>query len=123
MDPLTVVMSALQLADNDMVKDAYAGLKALIVRKFGATNTSVDPIDNYAADPDGYHVLAQRALTAAGAPDDPEIRAAAEQVLQQAEAVSPGTTIRIGKVVADRNSQVNIAGGSQTVTNTNTRPG
>jgi hypothetical protein len=59
-------MSALQLADNDIVKDAYAGFKALIVRKFGATNTPLEPINKYASDPDGYHVLAQRALTAAG---------------------------------------------------------
>ena len=124
MDPLTVVMSALQLADNEIVKDAYTGLKALIVRKFGAQEPGLEKaIDRYPTNPDGYHATVKDALSDSGAAADAEVHAAAEALLKQADAAQPGTSARVGSVVAKGNAQVNIAGGNQTVTNTNTRPG
>jgi hypothetical protein len=125
MDPLTVVMSALQLADNEIVKDAYASLKALIVRKFGAQEAGLEKaIDRYPTNPDGYHATVKDALSDSGAAADAEVLAAAEALLKQADVARPGTSSAVvNTVIARESAQVNIAGGSQTVSNTNTRPG
>jgi hypothetical protein len=116
MDPITIILSALSFASSKVgdqaVKDAYAGLKSLIVRKFQATQPKVEErLDEFAQDPDSWEKPMARTLREAGADRDQEVIDFATQLLKLAEAASPGVT---GGLVG----QINAQGGRVVVANT-----
>ncbi len=104
---MTVILGALVAggasAAQTAVADAYAGLKALISRKFGSAQPGLDQVlEQHAGDPDLYRLVAQRVLRDVGADRDQEVVDTATALLEQAEAATPGLT---GGLVGQINAQ------------------
>lgn len=89
MDPLTLILgalaagasAALQETVGQAVKDAYAGLKALIVRRFGDKPPAKTALDEYEKQPEVWKKPLEQALQDSGANQDEKIIAAAQQVM------------------------------------------
>lgn len=115
MDPITVILSALAVAGGKVadqaIRDGYAGLKALIVRKFGRGQPKLEErLDDYVADQDTFAKPAEKALREAGAGADQEVLEEAKDLLRRAEAVAPGVSgISIETIEA---TNVVVAGGN-----------
>lgn len=109
MDPVSIIVTALGVAASKIgdqaITDGYAGLKALIVRKFGSRNPKLaDRIDEYAADPETFEKPMAKAIQEAHVAEDQEVMDNAVALLKQGEAVQPGIS---GGLVG----QINAAGG------------
>jgi hypothetical protein len=107
MDPITVILSALAIAGGKVgtqaIQDGYAGLKSLILRKFGHTQPRLEErIDHYVADQDTYRKPAEKALRDVRADADQQVIDYAVEVLRRAEALNPGVT---GGLVGQINAQ------------------
>src|SRR5215213_498063 len=100
MDPTTVLLSALSLAGtaaqpiaDKVIADGYAGLKALIVARFGAKDPSLETtLTQYAQKPEVWKEPAKDTLETTGAPRDQEVIDRATELLSRAEASQPGVT-------------------------------
>ena len=103
MDPITTaIVVALPALASDIVssavKDAYAGLKSLIARKFGATGAVAKSLDDLEANPKskGQAMVLSERVTEANAQADAEIVAAVKtlvEALAKANAAPPGVHI------------------------------
>jgi hypothetical protein len=93
MDPITLIVAALAagasagLGDTatQAIKDAYAGLKALIKRRFAGNAKAEATLADHEADPETYEKPLAKQLEAAGAQDDQEILQMAEELLKKAD--------------------------------------
>ena len=112
MDPMTVLLAALSIAGpalkpvaEEAVKDGYAGLKALLVRRFGQKNPKLErALEVHAEDPETFKPATEKVLRDAGADKDQEVIDAATKLLKEAEEKQPGVS---GGLV----SQINAQGG------------
>jgi hypothetical protein len=97
MDPISVILTALATAGGKVagqaVSDAYAGLKRLILTKFGAADPQLEQrLEQYVADQESNERPAAEALQEVGAGGDQEVVDRAVEVLREAEAAQPGVT-------------------------------
>ena len=88
MDPITTaIVAALPALATDMVsgvvKDAYAGLKSLIARKFGATSAVAKSVEDLEANPksQGRAMVLSEHVEEAKATSDAEIMAAVSKLV------------------------------------------
>jgi hypothetical protein len=119
MDPIAVLMSALSLAGTALkpiadqaIRDGYAGLKALIIRRFGGLEPELaEVLDKHERRPDVYVPALEATLKQVGADQDQQILDEATELVKRAEAAQPGVT---GGLVG----QINAAGGRVLVAHT-----
>ncbi len=114
MDPVTVIVTALSLGAQTAlkatvetaVKDAYAGLKSLVLRKLGKQPDAAAAVEAVEKHPEsaGRKATLVEELTTAGAHHDQEVVDKATDLLKLLETKSPGAT---GGLVG----QINAAGG------------
>ena len=101
MDPATVVVTALVAgavaAAKDVaaqvIKDGYAGLKALVFKKFGSKPDVAEAVQKVEQKPDskGRQETLKEELTAAGADKDEELRKQAQALLDLLKQHDPAT--------------------------------
>ena len=117
MDPISLIVAALaagvstSLKDTagEAIKDAYAGLKALLKRKAGDQQLAQSVLDKHEQAPEVWQKPLEHELRDAGAGDDEQIVRAAQKLLELADpdgarAGKYNVTITGGKgiVVGDR---------------------
>jgi hypothetical protein len=100
MDPITAAIVAAVAAGaakvgGQAIQDAYAGLKALLKRKFGAESKVVKATEEVEANPESKSRPAtlSEEVMAAKADQDSEILKAAEALLAQLKHIPGGQTI------------------------------
>lgn len=109
MDPISLIIAALAAGAaasaketaGEAVKDAYAGLRALIRRRFAGNTGAEAALDQVERQPASDHAEVAQHLAAAGAAGDEEVLRAARALLER---VDP-TGARAGKY------DVHISGG------------
>lgn len=111
MDPISLITTAivtgaaLGLAGtaSQAVKDAYSGLKTLIVRKFGSDSTPSKAIEAIEIDPDSERLRKRLAevLADANAGELDELRKAAQQLLDQAQEQSDHTAKYVTQIMGN----------------------
>jgi hypothetical protein len=97
---------------SQVVKDAYAGLKALVLRKVGGTEVGRVAVEQHAADPETWKTPVAKAITDAGAADDPAVVEAARRVM---ELVDPAGAAA-GKYVVNITASGERSVAAQTIT-------
>jgi hypothetical protein len=106
MDPIaTAIAAAVANLGATAVKDAYAGLKALLVRKFGPESRVAEAIDGVEAKPEseGRKTVLAEELAASRAGEDEEIVRAANTLAAAVEA-NGGPAVSVQQTVhGDRN--------------------
>jgi hypothetical protein len=103
MDPITLIVAALAAgaasgmgdAASQAIKDAYAGLKGLIRRRFEGNAKAEETLADHEAHPEVYEKPLAMQLQAAGAQDDPEILQKAEELLKKADAAGIKTKYHV----------------------------
>lgn len=95
MDPISLIVTAVAVGAiagvkdtaSQAVKDAYAGLKDLLHRRFAGNREAAAALDQSRQQPEASQAQAQLAqhLRAAGAADDAEVIAVAQAVLRHAD--------------------------------------
>jgi len=93
MDPISLIIAALAAGAiagvkdtaGQAVKDAYAGLKALVHRRFAGNRDAEAALDQSEQQPGPGQAQLAEHLRAAGAADDEELIRAAQALLRQAD--------------------------------------
>ncbi|HEY5248698.1 MAG TPA: hypothetical protein VIJ15_09670 [Dermatophilaceae bacterium] len=107
MDPVTVILGAISAAGaavgSQAIKDAYAGFKELILRKFGGQDGRLqERLEDFETDASTFEKPTEKALRDVGADRDQQVVDAATNLLKQAEAERPGIS---GGLVGELNAQ------------------
>lgn len=105
MDPITVIVTALAagaasgISDtaSSAVKDAYAGLKALVTRRLGGRPGAELVLARHEEAPETWKAPLMAELGEAGAGDDPDLVAAAEALMNLVDEAG----VRAGKYTVD----------------------
>ena len=98
---------------NEAVQDGYRGLRALLVRKFGATAPRLDEkLDEYVDDPDTYAKPTAKLLSQVGATGDQEVIDRATELLRQSEQAAPGISGGLVGQIDARGGKVNVIQGN-----------
>jgi hypothetical protein len=106
MDPITTaVMAALGQLAEPAVKDAYEGLKSLLVRKFGKPSEVVKAVETLEAKPDsaGRRETLTEEIASSGAGRDTELLKLAQALLEKSRSTTGGTHSVKQHVVGDGN--------------------
>ena len=117
MDPVTLIITALtagaaagsQSVVTDAIKDAYAGLKALIKRKFAGKSSAEVVLAEHESDPETWQAPLKKALIQEHLDQDTEILQAAQALLDQIQA-QPGGKHYTQSIVGNYNAQVQGSG-------------
>lgn len=115
MDPVTILMGGLAAIGATIgetaIKDGYAGLKALLARKFGAAEPKLaERLDDFIADPETFAKPVEKALRDTGAAQDPEVVRAVTALAEQADAVKPAPAGLINQLKAIDSNVAVVAG-------------
>jgi hypothetical protein len=105
MDPITgAIVAALTALAEPAVKDAYAGLKAVIVRRFGRGAEVTKAVKTLEAKPDspGRRAALAEEIAASGAAQDQELLRLAQLLAERAQAGTTTSTVH-QQVQGDRN--------------------
>jgi hypothetical protein len=108
MDPITLIVTALATGAaaglkptaEKAIKDAYEGLKALIVRRYERTNAAVPVLEHNPASDAGKAVL-QEALAEEGAAEDETLLRQAQAVLQAVHLHDASAAAAAGVLIED----------------------
>jgi len=98
MDPVTLIVTALtagaaagsQSVVTDAIKDAYAGLKALLKHKFAGKASAEVALAEYETDPETWQAPLKKVLIQEHLDQDTEILQAAQALLNQLQAQPSG---------------------------------
>jgi hypothetical protein len=115
---LSIAGSALRPISDEAVRDGYHGLRALLVRKFGASQPRLEEkLDDYAEDPETYEKPTAKLLTQIGADRDQEVLDRATDLLRQTERAQPGITGGLVGQIDARGGKVSVIQGNVTTLN------
>jgi hypothetical protein len=128
MDPVTLILAALAAGAASgagdtaaqAVKDGYAGLKALLKRKFAGNAKAEETLAEHEADPDTYEKPLAKQLKETRADQDAEILAAAEQLVAAAQQAGVRTKYHV--TVNDQGQVGAIGDHAQVTMNAPIRP-
>jgi len=105
MEPLTLLVTALVVGATEAVKstagqaikDAYTGLKKLILDRYGSKGDTAQAVAQLENKPDspGRKAVAQEELQAAGADQDQELVSRAAELLKLLESAPPAANVEI----------------------------
>ena len=117
MDPVTLIITALtagaaagsQSVVTDAIKDAYAGLKALIKRKFSGKSSAEVVLVEHESDPETWQAPLKKIVIQEHLDQDTEILQAAQALLDQIQA-QPGGKHYTQSIVGNYNAQVQGSG-------------
>ena len=119
MDPITIIVTAvatgaaLGLTDAaaQAIKDAYAGLRALIIRKYGDQGDVQDAVEKVEANPDSgaRKALLEEELEKTKAAEDAELLKAAQDLLAAAQPESAQQGQQAVSIVGDENKVTQIS--------------
>jgi len=112
-----------QAAGESLFADAYGRLKATLKRKFGNDSEVVKAVDNLERKPDSENRQGQleEEVEAAGADQDPDVRRAAQELLEQVRA-QPGGEAHIQKTQTAIGSNIAQAQDHGTATVSSNQP-
>jgi hypothetical protein len=121
MDPASLIVGALAAGaaetTEQVVKDAYEGLKSLLLARFAGRGSAEVALAERAEDPETWRGPLERELAVTGAAADAQVLVAARELLELvgpagAEAGASRLDLRgaRGVQVGDRNRQVNVFG-------------
>jgi len=106
MEPVsTAMVAALAMISEKVVKDAYDGLKGLLIKKFGTQSELVATTEALEKQPDsaGRRETLKEELAAANADSDEQIVAAARALLEAIRSVPGGEQTINQTVTGDHN--------------------
>jgi hypothetical protein len=121
MDPITAALiAAVAKLAEPAIKDAYQGLKSLIVKKLGAQHQVVSAVESLEQKPDstGRQQTLQEEVKTAGVENDDEILTAARSLIEKVKATPGGgdhvrQTVTGNQNIFSGTGDINI-GGRQT---------
>jgi hypothetical protein len=91
----TAIIAAVADLSGNLVKDAYKGLKDLIIKKWGARSPVANAVAAVEEKPDspGRRNVLQEELASIKAHEEPEIATAAAQLFEAAKTTSAGAQV------------------------------
>jgi hypothetical protein len=123
MDPITLIVAALAAGAaagvgdtaSQAIKDAYAGLKALIKRRFAGDAKAEETLADHDADPETYRKPMEKQLTESGTAEDPAVIEAAQKLMKLVDPQgSAAGQYNVASISADRGgiAAAHIEGGA-----------